>query len=673
MSAVTAPGVYVHEVASGVRPIEAVGSSTAAFFGEAERGPIGSVTKVFNFSEFQTHYGGFLRGRHLAHAVYQFFNNGGSACYVGRVVRFGDGQEGEEPVPVATIASVTVLDRGRPSQDSMSLTASSPGAWGNSIVVRITSAASTDPSNMFELAVHREVDGRVSPEPLESYTDLSMDRNSRQYVERIVNSQSTLIRVSLNARNSNHVLGYSEGGDVDVTTGEPLLVGRQRQFRISINNDGYQVVDFAEALGDGNLLDPTVIAEAVQSAIRALSPRHRSAPRGTYSEAAVTFQREEGSPTGRFRITAGGAPSATSSVRVQDAQDPYNNAAGSLRLGAAHKGIEVSGAAPTRPQVTPGAPGKDFYRLGNDVVDVGAGVSVVGPGSDGGAAQERDFILALDMLDTIRDVSLLAIPGIGSTNVIDAAMAYCARRTLSDCFFIGDLDIDTDTFREASTERDNLGTPNSYGAVYFPWLYMLDPSGVSSEPVLAPPSGFIAGLYGRIDARRGVWKAPAGTEAILVGAVGLAAELTDVQHGELNNNPKSICVIRRFPTTGIVAWGARTISSDPDYRYIPVRRMAILLRVSIHNGIQWAVFEPNDEPLWASLRLNIGSFLNGMFRRGAFQGTTPADAYYVKVDSETTSQLDIERGFVNVHVGFAPLKPAEFVVVEIRQSAGQAP
>jgi phage tail sheath protein FI len=132
-----------------------------------------------------------------------------------------------------------------------------------------------------------------------------------------------------------------------------------------------------------------------------------------------------------------------------------------------------------------------------------------------------------------------------------------------------------------------------------------------------------------------------------------------------------VSVIRRFPAAGIVAWGARTVSSDPEYRYIPVRRTAIMLRVSIYHGIQWAVFEPNDAPLWASLRLNIGAFMNGLFRRGAFQGATPAQAYFVKCDAETNPQGDIDLGIVNVLVGFAPLKPAEFVVVRIRQKVGQ--
>jgi uncharacterized protein len=198
----------------------------------------------------------------------------------------------------------------------------------------------------------------------------------------------------------------------------------------------------------------------------------------------------------------------------------------------------------------------------------------------------------------------------------------------------------------------------------------LDPTGRSRNPILLPPSGYVAGLYARIDATRGVWKAPAGAEAGLNGLVGLAVELSDVQHGTLN--PLGVNVIRRFPASGVVAFGARTVTSDAEWRYVPVRRTAIMLRVSIYNGIQFAVFEPNDEPLWAQLRLNIGAFMMTLFRQGAFQGATPSQAFFVKCDGETTTQADIDAGVVNVLVGFAPLKPAEFVVVKISQKTGLA-
>lgn len=655
MATLTAPGVYVEEVSSGVRPIEAAGTSTAAFFGEAERGPIGQVTKVFNFTDFQTLYGGFLDGgRYLAHSVYQFFNNGGAACYVGRVA------------PGAEAASVTVRDRGAAPQDSLTFLASSPGVWGNRIMVAISSATAGNPDNQFNLSVYRD-----NPEPserpvlLESFADLSMNPGDSGYVANVVNRRSAYVRVVPNPANSNQANGYSQSGTI-IVDGSALLGAGQRQLRVNLNGDGVRTVDLTDALGAGDLALPETIRAAIQTALRALTPLRDSTPAATYAEATVTFAPAGEGPDGVLRITAGGARTAASSVVVQDGPDARTSAAAVLRLGTRNGGTEVFGSANLRPQDN--AP-DDFYFLGDDTVE--DAVSAVTSGSDGDEPQDVDYIASFALLDTIRDVSLVAVPGIGSTAVVDAGMNYCARRPLADCFFLGDMDVNDDTYAEAITFRDALNNPNSYGAVYFPWLQMLDPAGRSPAPLAVPPSGFIAGLYGRIDARRGVWKAPAGTEAILAGAVGMAASLTETQHGDLNNHPKSVNVIRKFPGSGIVAWGARTVSSDPEYKYVPVRRMSMFLRTSIYNGIQWAVFEPNDEPLWASLRLNIGAFMNTLFRRGAFQGATPSQAYFVKCDGETTRQEDIDLGIVNVLVGFAPLKPAEFVVVKISQKVAQ--
>ena len=657
MATITAPGVYVEEIPSGVRPIEVAGTSTAAFFGEAERGPIGRVVKVFGFADFQSLYGGFLGGgRYLAHAVYQFFNNGGGACYVGRVA------------PGAQTAAVTVLDRAAAPQDSLTFAASSPGQWGNRVMVTVTDAA-TDPGNQFALAVYRDHDEAGEPPVLlESYADLSMDPSDPAYVESVVNGLSTYLRVAVNTANTSQINGYSESAEI-VVDGNDLLGANQRQFRLNMNGDGFRTVDLTDEIADAgpDLSDPDDVAATIQAVIRAMAPLRDATPANVYTGATVTFT-PTAAPDGVLRITAGGAAVASSRVLVQDAPDPLANAAGLLGLGPRNGGTEAYGASAMRPR---NSPPDDFFFLGDDTV--ADAVSAVALGTDGAVPQDVDFIASFTLLDTIRDVSLLAVPGIGSEAVVDAGMNYCARRPLSDCFYIGDMDALDDTYAEAITFRDTLNNPNSYGAVYFPWLLTLDPTGQAAGPIPVPPSGFVAGLYGRIDGRRGVWKAPAGTEAIIAGAVGLTADLTDVQHGDLNNTPKSVCVFRRFPTTGIVAWGARTVSSDPEYKYIPIRRTAIMLRVSIFNGIQWAVFEPNDEPLWSSLRLNIGAFMNTLFRRGAFQGATPSQAYFVKCDAETTTQADIDLGIVNVLVGFAPLKPAEFVVVKIQQLAGQAP
>jgi phage tail sheath protein FI len=177
----------------------------------------------------------------------------------------------------------------------------------------------------------------------------------------------------------------------------------------------------------------------------------------------------------------------------------------------------------------------------------------------------------------------------------------------------------------------------------------------------------------RTDTNRGVWKAPAGLDAALAGVVGLDAELNDQENGLLN--PLGINCLRAFPVYGRVAWGARTLRGADqladEYKYIPVRRLALYIEESLYRGTKWVVFEPNDEPLWAQIRLNIGAFMHNLFRQGAFQGATPRDAYFVKCDRETTTQTDINLGIVNIVVGFAPLKPAEFVIIKLQQMAGQ--
>jgi phage tail sheath protein FI len=212
----------------------------------------------------------------------------------------------------------------------------------------------------------------------------------------------------------------------------------------------------------------------------------------------------------------------------------------------------------------------------------------------------------------------------------------------------------------------------SYAAVYFPWIKIADPLNGGLLRSVAP-SGTIAGLYARNDSAQGVWKAPAGTEATLAGVQTLDYPLTDSENAALN--PLGVNCICLFPVFGPVAWGARTLQGDDqtagDWKYIPVRRLALFLEESFYRGTKWAVFEPNAEPLWAQIRLSIGAFMQNLFLQGAFQGQTPSDAYFVKCDKDTTTQNDINLGIVNIIVGFAPLKAAEFVVIKIQQMAGQ--
>jgi uncharacterized protein len=213
-----------------------------------------------------------------------------------------------------------------------------------------------------------------------------------------------------------------------------------------------------------------------------------------------------------------------------------------------------------------------------------------------------------------------------------------------------------------------IGLVNDHSALYFPRVI------INQNNLNYPlaPSGTLAGVMARTDSNRGVWKAPAGTEANLLGVTGLEVKFTDAQNGILN--PAAINTLRVFPD-GIVSWGARTLDGDDSFqsqwKYVPVRRTALFIEESLYRGLKWVVFEPNDEPLWSQIRLNVGAFMQGLFIQGAFQGTKKDDAYFVACDSTTTTQNDIDLGIVNIIVGFAPLKPAEFVILSIQQMAGQ--
>lgn len=209
-------------------------------------------------------------------------------------------------------------------------------------------------------------------------------------------------------------------------------------------------------------------------------------------------------------------------------------------------------------------------------------------------------------------------------------------------------------------------------ALYFPRVRMPDPLQEGRLASFAP-CGAVAGIMARTDSARGVWKAPAGLDATLTGVSELSVKLTDGENGQLN--PQGVNCLRAFPQIGRVVWGARTLrgadSLASERKYVPVRRLALFLEESLYRGTQWVVFEPNDEPLWSQIRLNLGAFMQNLFRQGAFQGASPRDAYFVKCDRETTTQSDINLGIVNIIVGFAPLKPAEFVVIKLQQMAGQ--
>jgi len=251
----------------------------------------------------------------------------------------------------------------------------------------------------------------------------------------------------------------------------------------------------------------------------------------------------------------------------------------------------------------------------------------------------------------------------------DDAVSYCESRR---AVLLVDPPRSWTTKDQAKQGIDALLARSRNAAIFFPRLLELDQLRDNQQQAFVP-CGAMAGIFARTDSERGVWKAPAGIDATIRGTSGLSVPLTDGENGELN--PIGVNCLREFRFVGRVSWGSRTLRGadalTDEYKYIPVRRLALYIEESLYRGTKWVVFEPNDEPLWAQIRLNVGAFMNTLFRQGAFQGQTPKDAYLVKCDKETTTQDDINKGIVNIVVGFAPLKPAEFVVIKIQQLAGQ--
>ncbi|MEK6676300.1 MAG: phage tail sheath subtilisin-like domain-containing protein [Planctomycetota bacterium] len=276
-------------------------------------------------------------------------------------------------------------------------------------------------------------------------------------------------------------------------------------------------------------------------------------------------------------------------------------------------------------------------------------------------------------LDKVDVFNLLLVPGISHSGILSAALAFAERK---QAFVIMDPPIGAspDSNSSASVKTQFLTLPKSTnGAIYFPYLKSSHP--VSGSTVELPPGGFVAGIFARTDTRRGVWKAPAGVEAIVNNTTGVVDSglMNDPQQGVLNL--AGINCLRTFPGIGTVVYGARTLVSEnvafQQNKYVPVRRMTLFIEQTLLQNLKWVVFEPNDVPLWLAIRTTIDNFMLSLFNQGALQGSKPSQAFQVKCDGSTTTQDDINNGIVNIIVAFAPLKPAEFVIIKIAHLAGQ--
>jgi len=792
---VSYPGVYIEEVPSSVHTITGVATSIAAFFGRTAKGPINKAVRCLSMSDFDRAFAGPHPRSDLAQSVLQFFDNGGTDCYV---VRLAAG---------ANAASITLTDIGGDTNPVLIATAKTPGLWGNGLRMEVD-YNTPNPDESFNLTViQMEAGEEVIREP---HLSLSMDPQSPRFAPDYVTQSSPLIDLELH-EDVRPAGPSGPAGPRDLSNPEEYDPGfsQSRAFNTSNLDDFHSV--FSVILEETPNLKISVDEEPdkdidLSSVLDLINTESTLSEIATQLTSVINEQLDGSFVTCEW-ITSGSvsALSITAdsglnrSVRIRRATE--RDFAVPMMMGIDQGGIEVTGHSQFRPVPT-GAFYQDPENLinlsgltGNPIISIqidtddpieldfstgdddlwfeqsGGGVDGVREklrtivqavnnsetsnwkaelwgyhlaffykdrdasinlipsniisisddlsgsappnftrnirqyalgmtgtssfqktpviednGDDGSAPQFNEFIgneedqTGFHALDSVDLFNLMVIPGddeIPETvhrTLWGPASIYCEKHRaflLMDAppswISNGRPNVVTDAALKVTELR--TGIAKDYSAVFYPRLVYINNAGLRKS---IGSAGAIAGLMSRTDSTRGVWKAPAGNEANIRGIVGLEVKLTDMENGVLNQ--VAVNCIRAFPV-GIVNWGARTMSgSDSDtseWKYISIRRLALFLEESLYRGTKWVVFEPNDEPLWAKIRLNLGAFMMRLFRQGAFQGSTPDKAFYVKCDGETTTQADRNLGIVNIEVGFAPLKPAEFVIIKIQQIAGE--
>jgi phage tail sheath protein FI len=650
----TFPGVYIEEIPSGVHTITGVATSIAAFIDYFTMGPMNEAVQILSFGDFEREFGGLNSLSETSYAINQFFLNGGSQAWVVRVAS-PDPAAAPAPSPAsATIDISNAISGGA----TLTVSAIDEGTWGDNLRVKVDSIGTAGRFNL-TVSLYQTQGSRSVVVEQEVFRNLSMTTTDPNFVETVINDDNTgsaMVRVTASGTNPPLATGTISG----VPPAIPInIAAANPATQVTIGGTVNQAITLTITAGNHSL---TEVASALEAAIRAAvatNPEFSGATVDVITDAAGNH----------FRVLAGpGGPSDL----VVFANDALTTSFG-LNPAAATSNVQE-------------------YTLG-DTTAVANSAQLAGVAGDNGLPPSgtdligvqatKTGIFALEEVDLF---NLLCIPRTAMTassdpnpltateafNVISVAEQYCESRR---AFFLMDTPSGVTTpngIKNYLAANDTLRDKNA--ALYYPRVDV--PDALNSFRLRSfGASGTIAGLCARIDSARGVWKAPAGTEANLVNVPQLDYNLTDGENGVLN--PLAINCLRNFPVFGNICWGARTLEGADqlasDWKYVPVRRFTLFLEESLYRGTKWAVFEPNDEPLWAQIRLNLGAFMQSLFRHGAFQGKSAREAYFVKCDSETTTQTDINNGIVNIVVGFAPLKPAEFVIIQIQQIAGQIP
>jgi phage tail sheath protein FI len=614
----TYPGVYIQEIPSGVRTIVGVATSITAFIGRTRRGPTNDPITINGFADFERIFGGLWELSPVSFAVRDFYRNGGSRAVIVRLYApfFADDAARAAALAQATTDAQAAADAVVAAADAEEANA---GATADSVALAAEGALVTVPAttlNAAAFAAARQVAATARAEA--ERTDppapdaASVDQAANDAVAAAVTAAAAAAAPITRARLSVDTL--------DLEAAYPGAWGNALRARVD-----YDVIPGAADLFNVTVRDGSTTPANIET--------FRNVSVVANHKRNVTKVLEQNSKLVRVRATGGARPAANAAPAA--GTDPFAAASSSGVNEPASDGNNLTTADYT------------------------------------GSQANKTGIYALEKTDLF---NILCIPPYSfdegdDVDIWSDAAGYCERRR---AMLIVDAPGGWGDKEAAKAGVAGIGTTSKNSALFFPRLRQPNLLRDNQVETFAA-CGAVAGIWARTDSQRGVWKAPAGLEATLVGVPELSVSLTDGENGELN--PLGINCLRAMPPAGRVIWGARTLEGDDrrasEWKYIPVRRTALFIEETLYRNTQWVVFEPNDEPLWAQIRLNIGAFMHNLFRQGAFQGQTPKDAYFVKCDKETTTQNDIDLGVVNIVVGFAPLKPAEFVVITIQQIAGQ--
>jgi phage tail sheath protein FI len=673
------PGVYVEEKKAGIQPIEGVSTSVAAFVGVTQKGPVNKATLVTSLAEFVKIFGGPIpviagtQEHYVYYAVRHFFVEGGTKCFVARTVGYGDVNDASTIQAVAAFKDVSgvQVDGTTPVADALRVSALNEGRWGESLEVQVENAS------RFSLLLAENI--VVAP----AANQFTLKDNADVQVG------SVLFLVE-------QVTGVVKS--VDLAAGTivllPGLTAESAPFTFAIPDNTQVFSPDMKFMSATDLAAPVSVTTATASGPIKLDTLLKvggqvlkagdilNFNRGTSQMVVVKKYVEKILPGGERAMLVEFEPAGLlafdrtrTKVYARDF-DILVKESGTvaevhehLSLIDTHRRDYVNERLGPRSGASNLITAKEKVGTSGAVIVNTAFVALAG-GNDGLAVApafgDDDLIgsevtgTGLFAFDPVKDISILVVPNAPNA-VAKAAIAYCEKR--KDIFFV--MDLPRTLSDPAAYVADKA---SSYAAIYYPWIFDDDP--LTGKPLLLPPSGAVAGSYAQTDISRGVHKAPAGIDnGYLNSATGIQKVITKAANDILYQ--KKINVIRKYPE-GILIWGARTLSAEPAWKYVNVRRLFIFLEQSIERGLKWVVFEPNDYGLWKSIERNVSAFLRVQWEDGKLVGATDAQAFFVRCNATTNPPDTVNVGQVIAEIGAAPSKPAEFVVFRFKQFAGKA-